>query len=248
MSIKKVRINDQDKANERNYRPRFLKSNPYPYVPVFGDQQEAAQEDEPSTSATVEELMSLIDDNKVQESDFELLADAANDLSGPEKIMLNRRLFKSASRGAQMMLQILNPTKPREVYEKAPSRALTKNEMKKIIIEQPEQKKKKKSSNKLSPYNRVGNDEVKWEDGVGDEAGLKIFSSGENYRRKLAKEMGDEAMEFRTPRRKNKRKPKKNKLTPDTWGKEPKIYNPNTGRLIKIGGNTYNRLRNEGVI
>ena len=67
MSIKKVRINDQDKANERNYRPRFLKSNPYPYVPVFGDQQEAAaqQDEQPSTSATVEELMSLIDDNKV---------------------------------------------------------------------------------------------------------------------------------------------------------------------------------------
>ena len=187
MSIKKVRINDQDKANEHNYRPRFLKSNPYPYVPVFGDQQEAAaqQDEQPTTSATVEELMSLIDDNKVQESDFELLVDAANDLSGPEKIMLNRRLFKSASRGAQMMLEILNPTKQREVYEKAPSRALTENEMKEIIIE-PEQKKKKKSSNKLSPYNRVGNDEVKWEDGVGDEAGLKIFSSGEKKPKKWA--------------------------------------------------------------
>ena len=49
---------------------------------MFGVQQEAAaqQDEQPTTSATVEELMSLIDDNKVQESDFELLVDAANDL------------------------------------------------------------------------------------------------------------------------------------------------------------------------
>jgi hypothetical protein len=36
--------------------------------------------------------------------------------------------------------------------------------------------------------------------------------------------------------------------SPDTWGKESKMYNPNTGRLIKIGGQTYDRLREEEVI
>jgi hypothetical protein len=229
MSIKKVRINDQDKANERNYRPRFLKSNPYPYVPVFGDQKEAVQEDEPSTNATVDELMGLIDDDTIQESDFELLVDAVEELSGPEQIMLNRRLFQSASRGAQKMLQILNPAaEPRE------------DEMKEITIE-PEQKKNKKNRilDELSPYNNFGNDEVEWE----KNNGLKIDS-----RQKLFKDLSDEAMEFRTPRRKNKLKPKKNKNTPDTWGKESQTYNPLTGRLIKIGGNTYNRLRDQGVI
>jgi hypothetical protein len=135
-SIRPVRINDQDKANERNYRPRFLKSNPRPYVPVFGDEQQeaAAQQDEqPDTSATVEELMSLIDDKKVQESDFELLVDAAENLSGPEQIMLNRRLFESASRGAQKMLQILNPepgkeepSSDEEEYDEGGRKALAK--------------------------------------------------------------------------------------------------------------------------
>ena len=51
--------------------------------------------------------------------------------------------------------------------------------MKKITIE-PERR-KKKSRDKLSPYNNFGNDEVKWEDGVGDDDGLKIISSREKY-------------------------------------------------------------------
>ena len=131
-SIKPVCINDQDKANERNYRPRFIKSNPYPYVPVFGDeQQEAAaqQEQQSETSATVDQLMALIDDNKVQGKYFVLLVDAARQLSGPEQIMLNRRLFESASPGAQKMLQILNPAaEPGAAKKKAPSRGLSESE------------------------------------------------------------------------------------------------------------------------
>jgi hypothetical protein len=254
MSVKPVRINDQDKANERNYRPRFLKSNPYPYVPIFttiGDEQQkaAAQQGEmgqkETTSPKVNELMALINDNKIQESDFQLLVDAAKTLSGPEKILLNRRLFESASRGAQKMLQILNPNaKPREVYEKAPSRALTENEMKEIFIE-PERKNKPNNPNKknrildeLLPYNNFGNDEVKW-DKNNKLDGLKIDS-----RRKMFKDLSDEAMAMAmTPKKRNTRKSRRNLLPPPT-----KVTNPLTGRLIEIGGKLYNRLRKEGLI
>lgn len=147
-SIQPACINDQDKANERNYRPRFLKSNPRPYVPMFGDeQQEVAtqQEQQSDTSQKVEELMSLIDDNKVQESDFVLLVDAARQLSGPEQIMLNRRLFESASAGAQKMLQILNPAaEPGAAKKKAPSRGLSESERKLKYIGIDDKRKKRK--------------------------------------------------------------------------------------------------------
>ena len=258
-SVKPVRINDQDKANERNYRPRFLKSNPYTYVPIFttiGDEQQkaAAQQGEmgqkETTSPKVNELMALINDNKIQESDFQLLVDAAKTLSGPEKILLNRRLFESASRGAQKMLQILNPNaKPREVYEKAPSRALTEDEMKEISIE-PERKKNKKNrildddlviQDQL--YNNFGNDEVKWEK---NDDGLNTISDvkkNTKSRRNLFKDLSDEAMAMAmTPKKWNTRKSRRNLLPPPK-----KVTNPLTGYKIKIGGKLYNRLRDQGV-
>jgi len=229
MSIKKVRINDQDKANERNYRPRFMKSNPYPYVPVFGDQQEAVQEDE-QTSATVEELMSLIDDDKIQESDFQLLVDAANDLSGPEKIMLNRRLFESASKGAQMMLQILNPEPKKE------EPAESKIEPEPIKLEPEPELQKKNLLSKLAPYNSLGNDEFKYVDERGRAREEKA----------IFKKLSDEAMEMEmTPKTRNKRKSRR-PLTPKPTAN--RVINPRTGRIINVGGKTYNILREEGVI
>ena len=232
ISIRPVRINDQDKANERNYRPRFLKSNPYPYIPVFLDQQEAAQEDEPSTSATVEELMSLIDDNKVQASDFELLVDAAEDLSGPEKIMLNRRLFESASKGAQMMLQILNP----EPKKEEPAESKIEPEPIKLEPEPEPELQKKNLLSKLAPYNSLGNDEFKYVDERGRAREEKA----------IFKKLSDEAMEMEmTPKTRNKRKSRR-PLTPKPTAN--RVINPRTGRIINVGGKTYNILREEGVI